>query len=142
MKAFRIATLIALVACSERSEPGVSESPIWVRVVGQIEGGAQPPDPLPTPGTVSVGAPFQITVTTYGGCVKPAGATVQVSDLVAEITPYDSVPFGGPPCPPVFMSFPRIVELQFSATGQAVVRLHGRGFSGPLTVEKPITVVP
>jgi hypothetical protein len=112
------------------------------RIVGLIDNGGVPIEPLALSDTVNVGVAFTATVTTFGSsCLIPDGATVSVSDLTAAITPYDLAPPAGI-CTADFRSHPRPVALVFSTPGTAVVILHGRGFSGPISLTRSVVVQP
>jgi hypothetical protein len=134
--------LLTLGACSQTTAPGDHASLHWTRVVGFVDSGGISASPLRTPDTVRAGVPFTITVSTFGSsCIRPAGANVEMGPLGADVTPYDSLP-AGPPCLPDWWSFPRDVVVTVATPGVATVRLRGRGFTGDLTFERAITVLP
>jgi hypothetical protein len=138
-----------LLACSVPSDPdkarqGEPARTSWQRAVGLIDNGGIAVDPLVVPDTVRSGVPFTAIVSTFGssGCIRPDRSQVQGTGLQVDITPYDSVWSGSPPCLPGWEGYPRPVDLSFATPGSAVVRLQGRGFAGPLTLEKAVTVRP
>jgi hypothetical protein len=112
--------------------------------VGLIDNGGMAVDPLVVPDTVRAGVTFTATVSTFGStaCIRPDRSQVQGTDLRADVTPYDSVWSGSPPCLPGWEGYPRSVDLTFATPGSALVRLHGRGFTGDLAFEKTVTVRP
>ena len=142
--------LASLLACSAPSEQGglggQGERALgtWQRAVGVIDNGGIAVDPLIVPDTVHLGVPFTAIVSTFGStaCIRPDRSQVQGTGLQIDITPYDNVWSGSPPCLPGWEGYPRSVNLTFATPGAAVVRLHGRGFTGDLTLEKPLTVRP
>ena len=142
--------LISLLACSEPSDQGDPVRPDeparggWKRAVGMIDNGGITVDPLVVPDTVKSGVPFTAIVTTFGStaCIRPDRSQVEETGLQIGITPYDSVWSGSPPCLPGWEGYPRSVELTFATPGSAVVRLHGRSFTGNLVMEQPVTVQP
>jgi hypothetical protein len=113
------------------------------RIVGLIDNGGLPIDPLLLPDTVEARAPFTATVSTFGSsCFRPDGADVRTTDLLADITPYDLVPPPESFCTADFRALPRPVTLSFATPGSGLIRLHGRGFNGDLTVQRSVTVRP
>ena len=114
------------------------------RVVGIIDNGGTGIDPLVMPDTVYIGAPFVATVTTFGSaCDTPDGMDVQTTALVADVTPYDLLPPTGTVCIAILRASPRPVQLTFATAGAAVVRLHGRRYSGgDLTLTRSVVVQP
>ena len=96
---------------------------------------------LEMPANATAGVSFEITVTTVGSssCTRADGASVAVSGLVADVTPWDLVAPVGAVCTDDLAPFPRRVTLRFSGAGTATIRLHGRG---GLTYEAALTVVP
>jgi hypothetical protein len=112
--------------------------------VGLIDTAGAELDPLIVPDTIRAGVAFIATVTTFGntGCIRPDRSQVRASGLQADITPYDSARSGLPPCLAGWEAYSRSVDLVFATPGAARVRLHGRGFTGDLTLEKAISVQP
>ena len=138
-----IACGLLLLACSGPSDGSRGTRDPWVRVVGRIDAG--PPGSqaaLQTPDTVRVGVPFTITISTYGatGCIHPDQSDLQQSQSSVDVTVYDSLWVGSPPCLPDWHSYPRALEQQFNLAGPAFIRLHGRGADSTLTFERAITV--
>ena len=112
------------------------------RVIGILDAGAGP-FPLSLPDTAHAGVPFTITVTTFGGgCDQADGADVRASDLSVDVTPYDRLPAAGTICVAILRTLPRPVPLTFGTTGTAVVRVHGRGPNGAVTVQGTVEVRP
>ena len=100
-------------------------------------------DALVVPDTVRAVTPFTITVSTFGNCLRPDGASAQVSGQAASVTPYDVTLGSDVVCPAVTVPFPRTVTLAFDTPGTAAVRLHGRGCSTPMiTIEETAVVAP
>jgi hypothetical protein len=134
--------LASFLACSSPSDQGEPARAAWHRAVGLIDNGGIAFDPLIVPDTVRAGVAFTATVSTFGstGCIRPDRSEVQATGLEADITPYDSVWAGSPPCLPVWEAYPRSVDLTFATPGAALVRLRGRGLTGDLAFEKPVTV--
>ena len=134
-----LAPLLLLTACSGATglEPGSR------RVVGVIDVGSQSLRALAAPDTVAAGAPFVVTVTTFGSssCTRADGAEVEVRGLVAEVVPYDREATGARVCTDDLRPFPRDVTVRFSAPGQATVRALGRGLGGGAAVVEARVVV-
>ena len=139
-RALLLLPLTALACRSQVTQPiGVT----WHRVVGLIDNGGVAGEALVVPDTVRAGVPFTAAVATFGSsCIHPDGADLQVGGLLAAITPYDSVPSQPPFCVADIRAFPRSVGLLFTSSGSGVVRLHGRGFDGDLTLERTVIVRP
>src|SRR5580765_6745830 len=98
--------LIALLACTPPSDQGQNRppdqhAPDWIRVIGRIDAG-QPSSQtaLLAPDTATAGVPFLVIVSTYGstGCIRPDKPEVQRAQSSADITVYDSLWVGEPPC--------------------------------------------
>ena len=132
------ALVAGLAACSSLFDEGEH------RVVGLIDEAGTSFDALVVPDTVRAGIPFTVTVSTFGSsCLRPDGADAQVLGLIANVTPYDVAPPSGSVCTADFRAFPRAVTLTFGAPGDALVRLHGRGFrTSMLTLEEAVFVAP
>ena len=123
-------------ACSSPLEQGPQ------RVIGLIDNGGGA-FPLILPDSAYVGVPFAVTVTTFGGgCDRADGAEVRTSGLLADITPYDLLPAPGTICIAILRTLPRSVELTFMTPGSGVVRVHGRGPNGNVTLQRSVTVRP
>jgi hypothetical protein len=134
-----LAPLLLLAACGGGTvfEPGSR------RVVGVIDVGGAGREALAAPDTVAAGAPFAVTVTTFGSssCTRPDGAELEVRGLVAELVPYDREATGTRACTDDLRPFPRTVTVRFSAPGQATVRALGRGLGGGAAVVEARVVV-
>jgi hypothetical protein len=131
--------LLLLAACVLPTDPG------WERVVGEIAPEFSSSQTLAAPREAVAGMPFTVTVTTVGSssCTRPAGASVRVTGLVAEITPMDEQATRAQLCTLDLSPFPRPVTLRFTTPGEAVVRVLGRGFAGQSSeVEVGVTVRP
>jgi len=96
---------------------------------------------LEMPARAIAGVAFEITVTTVGSgiCTRADGASVAVSGLVADVTPWDRLAPARAVCTDDLAPFPRRVTLRFSSPGTATIRLHGRG---GLTYDAVLTVAP
>jgi hypothetical protein len=88
------------------------------------------------PDTVARGSLFSVTVTTLeGGCIRRAARTdVVVTDLLAEITPYN-VRERWDFCTSDPVAIPHTARIRFTGTGLATVRI--RGASNPWQRERP-----
>jgi len=134
--------LLGVLACSPPSDP---LDPAWTRVIGRIDAGPVGSQAaLQTPDTVQAGVAFSVTVSTYGasGCIRPDRSDVGRAQSAVDITVYDSLWVGSPPCLPDWHQYPRTLELRFDVAGSALVRLHGRGADSTLAVQRAITVRP
>lgn len=136
--------LIAFVACTGPADQGQG-GPDWIRVVGRIDAG--PPGSqaaLQAPDTVTGGATFTITVSTYGstGCIRPDRSDIQQDQSSADITVYDSLWVGKTTCLSDWHRYPRALVLRFDTAGPAFIRLHGRGADSSLTFVHAVTVRP
>ena len=133
--------LIPLLRCGQPAEPA---GEAWSTAVGFIEAGGVEPGPLVVPDTVQAGAPFEITISTFGssGCIRPDDSEVRQSGALVDVTPYDSVWAGSVPCLPDWRRYPRGIELRFDAPGSGLIRLHGRGFDRDITVQRTVVVRP
>jgi hypothetical protein len=95
------------------------------------------------PQTVAVGEPATVVVTTYGGgCIRTGDMEVQVTGLVAELTPYDHFPPAGAICTADLRLNRHTATVQFTQRGRATVRVRGRELpSGRvITAVREITV--
>lgn len=134
--------LLLFTGCASLLEPHR-----WERVVGVIDiGGEISPSPIQVPDVVQKGVPFTATVVTYGSgtCTRGDGAEVQVTNLTAEITPYDLEARGEVICTDDLVPYPRTVTLRFDTVGEAVVRVLGRPLNSdaPVQYETRISVQP
>lgn len=114
------------------------------RVIGVVDAGGIGVDALIVPDTVRAGVPFTATVSTFGNsCIRPDGAVVDVTALVATITPYDIAPPPESICTADVRAFPRPVTLTLPTSGAGLVRLQGRGFRDTtVTIVDTVTVRP
>lgn len=138
LRALLVSSPLFLWACALSTDPG------WRKVVGLVDPGGAFHPALVAPDTVAAGAPFAVTVTTYGSssCTRPSGAEVEVGGLTAEITPYDLQATRGA-CTDDLRAYARDVALRFTTPGEAVVRLRGRRFgSEPALFEARVVVRP
>lgn len=97
------------------------------------------------PPSVPVNQPITLTVMTYGSssCTTSDGAAIDVTGLVATITPLDRIPRGSVACTADLASHPRAVQLTFGAPGEATIRVIGRTFDGARTLrETTLTITP
>ena len=140
MRLHSLAALLLLAsafACRSPFEQGPR------RLVGFIDNGGLSIDPLILPDTVKAGALFTATVSTFGSsCFRADGADVRTTAALADITPYDLGPPPGSVCTADFGAHPRPVTLSFATPGSDLIRLHGRGFTGDVTVQRSVTVRP
>ena len=106
---------------------------------------------ISAPNIVQAGAPFEVTVRTYGGgCIDPDGLEANVEGSLAVLIPYDlyTTPGRGVFCPLIPEAEPHTTQLTFSEPGPATIRVEGRsevgnvtgGSEGQAVVEKMITV--
>lgn len=131
--------LLTLAACRESP----SSVPVPHLVVGVIDAGAGLDGALAGPAGGQVGEKLLYTVTTYGsGCYRAAGASVINQGLQMTIVPYDSVLPG--PCTETFGPLPRVVEVVFDRSGDAVLRLQGQTLTGrnPAVVSRALQIRP
>jgi hypothetical protein len=138
-------SLLVLAMLPACGGPGTTP-PTTERVIGLI-----PTDRFPeltvlhAPPEVRANQPFTITVTTYrsSSCTVIDGAEVQVTGVVASITPYDRQPGGDVGCTADLAHHPRDVQVTLSSAGRATIRVIGQNFDGERTTnERVITVVP
>ncbi|GMV04502.1 MAG: hypothetical protein AMXMBFR53_07820 [Gemmatimonadota bacterium] len=129
--------LVLLAACSDPAAPGDG----WAREPGRLMPELSSIQVLQMPTQARAGTAFEITVTTVGSssCTRPDGATVSVSGLVADVTPWDRIAPEGTACTDDLHPFPRAATVRFDTPGSALIRLHG---SGGLVYEASLTVVP
>jgi hypothetical protein len=82
--------------------------------------------PIQLPETVTPGTTFEVTVTTLeGGCTRLAARTeVDVTDLLAEITPYNLRRLSGV-CTSDPVAIPHRARIRFTQVGTATVRIRG-----------------
>jgi hypothetical protein len=100
---------------------------------------------IDVPPSATSGTPFAVAVTTYGGgCTGEDRSVVLVTDLRADVVPYQRVyrPRADEACTEELRITRREVAVTFQATGQAVVRVHGRAMPGDslVVVERVVTV--
>jgi hypothetical protein len=102
---------------------------------------------LELPDTVARGVLFTVTVTTLeGGCVRRAARTdVVMTDLLAEITPYN-VRTRSAVCTSDPVAIPHTARIRFTGTGLATVRIRGVSNRGEpdqlewVTLERQVVV--
>lgn len=93
-------------------------------------------DPLviTVPDTVSAGAPFELSVRTYGGgCIRPNGTLVQVEGRAVTVAPYD-VHSGHDYCPDVLRIFDHDATVTLHEAGLAEIRIRGRSMPADSTM--------
>lgn len=143
MRKLRFICLLMLPACFLSA--CVPTNPFTTKqVVGLIPINSFPElEVIRAPGTASVNQPFTLTIITYGSssCTTIDGAKVEVTGLIATITPFDRVPTGEVVCTADLASHPRTVELTFREPGEALIRVIGQNFDGAQTTkEQRITI--
>jgi hypothetical protein len=97
------------------------------------------------PTAATTGTPFAVAVTTYGGgCIAEDRTVVLVTDLSADVVPYQRVyrPRANEACTEELRITRREIVVTFQATGQGIVRVHGRAMPGDslVVVERIVTV--
>ena len=134
--------LVVVAGCSSISDQRQASG--WSRAIGFIDSGGVAVSPIMVPDTVQAGAPFAVTVSTFGssGCIRPDQSHEQQTAWSADITPYDSVWVGSEICPADWRAHPRSVELTFDRPGAALILLHGRSFDHDLTLQRTVTIRP
>lgn len=137
----RLTPLILLVALLSACSDPVAPGDDWVRQPGLLLPELSSAQMLQMPAQARAGVAFEITVTTLGSssCTRPDGATVSVSGLVADVTPWDRIAPAGTACTDDLHPFPRTASVRFDSPGTALIRLHGKG---DLIYEASLTVVP
>lgn len=84
------------------------------------------------PDTVSLGAEFEISFSTFGdGCtqsISPVRATVSRNEV--QIRPRDRV-FGGGTCPAILRYLPHTVNVRIDVAGPAVIHIVGEQEGAP-----------
>ncbi len=123
---------------------GLFNEPDWQIVPGLVDAGGHPylPQVITAPDTVTAGESFAATITTYGSttCTHAAGAQVTLQPLLAVVVPLDSAPTSkGTLCTQDVGTNPRSVDLLFTGTGEAIIRVVGHGDH---TVERKVVVIP
>ncbi len=130
-----LAGLIISVACEGPFGPDVE------RRVGII---SSPPDPIviEAPDTVQEGVPFSVMIRAYGNsCVSAGGVEVQVSNLVADVTPYVLV-YTGRICDTILKWIDQEAFVTLTSSGAAEIRFHGKEMPGDslITVVREVVV--
>lgn len=130
-----LTTLLLLPACD------------WV--VGPEEGARvgviafyHDPVVVSVPGGVDAGAPFEVSIRTYGdGCMREGSTEVAMRGGVVDVTPYD-VHSGQNVCTDILNVFEHVATLTLSQPGQTVIRFHGLEEPGHvrITVDREVTV--
>ncbi len=115
-----LAGLIISVACEGPFGPDVE------RRVGVISF-YEDPIVMEAPDTVQEGVPFSVMIRAYGdSCINPGGVEVQVSNLVADVTPYVLV-YTGPLARDLVLKWiDQEAFVTFTSSGAAEVRFHGK----------------
>lgn len=131
--------LVALAGCDAFSGPDFEVR----RVLGHPALSALEIAPIAAPDTVTVGEPFEVTVTTDGGgChVRADGVEVDASGEAVEFRPYDivQVPVSDrAACTDILSHFPRIATVVLAEPGRR--RLMVVGGSGPNPKSTPVVV--
>lgn len=101
---------------------------------------------LVAPDAVTRGAPFQITVSSFGSssCTRADGYDVTSSPTAFEVRLYDQEAPSGTACTADLRSFPRTLTVQFDQAGTAEIRVIGRGEGqdgmAPRTIRETVVV--
>ena len=112
-----LAGLIISVACEGPFGPDED------RRVGVISFNRDP-IVIEAPDTVQEGVPFSVMIRAYGNsCVSAGGVEVQVSNLVADVTPY--VVYTGRVCADILKTVDQEAFVTLTSSGAAEVRFHG-----------------
>jgi hypothetical protein len=131
---------VALISCSSVMEPDWKQQPA---VIAFYDGRSIVPyTDLVLPDTVNAGAPFEVRFATHAGnlCIREDQTLIRYSHQLADITPYDSVPYPES-CLDGLQQFRRTVTLRFPSPGKATVRLHGAPtVAGPALIERTVIV--
>ncbi|MFG1690713.1 hypothetical protein ACGF5M_00925 [Gemmatimonadota bacterium] len=130
-----LAGLIISVACEGPFGPDVE------RRVGVISF-YWDPIVIEAPDTVQEGVPFSVMIRAYGdSCVNPGGVEVQVSNLVADVTPYVLV-YTGRVCDQILMKIDQEAVVTLTSSGGAQVRFHGKEWPADslITVTREVVV--
>ncbi len=103
------------------------------------------PVEITAPDAVTAGAPFVVTVTTYGdGCVALGETLVTVAGLTVEVEPFDWVTQlpPGAACTEQLIRFSHLAAVEIVDWGTATLRVRGRREPGGalLEVERSIVV--
>ena len=115
-----LAGLIISVACEGPFGPDVE------RRVGVISFYGDP-IVIEAPDTVQEGVPFSVMIRAYGdSCINPGGVEVQVSNLVADVTPYVLVYTGPRVCDSILKWIDQEAFVTLTSSGAAEVRFHGK----------------
>ena len=102
--------------------PSAGQSALRVASIGAPSG-------ISVPGTARVGAPVEVTVTTYGGgCVAEDTTVVEVRGHFANVVPFQRVyaPKQSEGCTMELRVNPRHVQVVFTQPGTATVFVFGR----------------
>lgn len=137
----RLTRLMLLAALLTGCSDPVAPDDDWERQPGLLMPELSSIQMLQMPAHARAGVAFEITVTTLGSslCTRADGATVSVTGLVADVTPWDRIAPEGTACTDDLHPFPRAARVRFDTPGSALIRLHG---SGGLVYEASLTVVP
>jgi hypothetical protein len=131
--------LLTLVGC----RAATTAPPVPHLIVGMIDAGDGLDAALSGPAAGQVGEKLLFTVTTYGSsCYRQAGANVINQGLQMTIVPYDSVLPGI--CRESLVPLPRVVEIVFDRSGDAVLRLQGQTLTGrnPAVLTRTLQIRP
>ena len=98
---------------------------------------------IEAPDTVQEGVPFSVMIRAYGNsCVSAGGVQVQVSNLVAAVTPYVLVYIGPLACQDILKTVDQEAFVTLTSSGAAEVRFHGKQMPGDslITVVREVVV--
>lgn len=118
--AWRLAPALLLVACSDTA--GVQQT----EVLGTVEF-YRDPIVVAVPDTVQRGAPFEVSVATYGGgCMWIGPTKTMIWGNTIVVAPYDSTLVGKDAvCTLELKTFPHTVTLAWPSSGEVTVAIHG-----------------
>jgi hypothetical protein len=133
-----LAAVVALAACDAYAFAW--DSSTGTLVVGFVNNGTTVV--IEAADTVQAGAAFTVTVNTFGSssCVRAERLDVEVTDLVARLTPYDLVAPATVECTADYGAHPRTAEVTFAERGVGTLEVHGKGAAGDTVVTRTVVV--
>jgi hypothetical protein len=100
------------------------------RVLGNISGDLK--ELLDAPAMVRAGEEFKLTINTFGsGCEREGDTGVIISESSATVMVYDftTATHPGVICAMIAKRMPHVVNLRFTKSGEATIRIWGRRFA-------------
>lgn len=131
------AVAVAAAGCSTIIEPSPEERP------GVIDF-YQEPVVVEAPETVRAGAPFEVSVRTYGGgCLSKGETEVRKEGLSVDVRPHD-IHSGADVCTQELKMFDHRATVTLHDAGVAEIRFHGQAVPGDsaVLVVRYVTVEP